>query len=330
MLIKNPSLIKCTLPAVRAFDRYESMPDIARIFDGLGTFPENLIEFAGRVCYKSTDAMGNAPDFIAARIREGHTDILEHGWLSMEVSVPDAYTVTELYRDCRYLVVDPIPGTEDTFRISGSFRGWLEYFGDNPEIMTEASIVAPVIFGRKAPITITSGTSYNIQPRQIGRAKVALLALHVPNVADLPADRHDLHRSATFLIEGISRTCSHQFVRHRLGSFSQESQRYVDLEKGGWSAVIPPAIAANPAALEIMNEFWQIAEEKYEQLRELGIRKEDARFLLPNAAETRFVVTLSLAGWKHFLALREPKAAQWEIRNVAKMVRGLLTEVGLL
>ena len=72
-------------------------------------------------------------------------------------------------------------------------------------------------------------------------------------------------------------------------------------------------------------EFWRIAEEKYARLRELGIRKEDARFLLPNAAETRIVATMNFAAWSHFLWLRAvDKAAQWEIRAMGQAVLKLL------
>ena len=88
-------------------------------------------------------------------------------------------------------------------------------------------------------------------------------------------------------------------MRHRLASFSQESQRYVDLSRGGWKAIVPDAIANNPIAQVELDEFWQIAEEKYAKLRALGIRKEDARFLLPNAAETRIITTMNFAGWSH-------------------------------
>ena len=126
------------------------------------------------------------------------------------------------------------------------------------------------------------------------------------------------HGSATFLIEGVSRTCSHQIVRHRLASFSQESQRYVSLEKGGWSAVVPPAMAANPEAKAVLDAAWDDLQQAYARLRELGIRKEDARFLLPNAAETKLVMTLHFPGLRHFLWLRLDKAAQWEIRQVAQ------------
>jgi thymidylate synthase (FAD) len=133
------------------------------------------------------------------------------------------------------------------------------------------------------------------------------------------------HGSATFLFEGISRACTHQLVRHRLASFSQESQRYVDLSRGGWLPIVPDAVAALPEAMAELEEFWRIAEDKYARLRALGIRKEDARFLLPNAAETRIVTTMNFAAWSHFLWLRAvDTAAQWEIRTMGQHVLSML------
>ncbi len=106
---------------------------------------------------------------------------------------------------------------------------------------------------------------------------------------------------------------------------SQESQRYVDMSKGEWKAIIPPAIKANPQALAEMQDFWALAEEKYQALRAMGIRKEDARFLLPNATETRIVVTMNFDSWSHFFWLRAvDKAAQWEIREMAQAALRML------
>ncbi|NUQ36575.1 MAG: FAD-dependent thymidylate synthase [Caldilineales bacterium] len=143
--------------------------------------------------------------------------------------------------------------------------------------------------------------------------KVTLLG-YVP-IAHVP--QPEKHGGATFLLEGISRTCSHQIVRHRLASFSQESQRYVSLDKGGWEPVSPPALAAQPAAQAVLDQAWTEVQEAYERLRGLGIRKEDARFLLPNAAETRLVMSMDYAALRHFFWLRIDKAAQWEVREVA-------------
>ncbi|HEY64566.1 MAG TPA: FAD-dependent thymidylate synthase [Caldilineae bacterium] len=145
--------------------------------------------------------------------------------------------------------------------------------------------------------------------------KVTLLAYTQPLITE-PALAVD-HNTATFLIEGVSRAATHQIVRHRLASISQESQRYVSLDKGGWGFVVPPDIARNPEAKAILDRAWEDLTRAYAELRALGIRKEDARFLLPNATETRMVISMNFAAWRHFCWLRCDKAAQWEVRAVA-------------
>ncbi len=122
------------------------------------------------------------------------------------------------------------------------------------------------------------------------------------------------HASATFEISGISRACSHQLVRHRLASYSQESQRYVDMSNPGW--VLPPAIAENPEARSVWDRFSDDVRAVYRALREMGVRKEDARFALPNAAATRIIVTMNFRELLHVFRLRISREAQWEIRQV--------------
>lgn len=130
------------------------------------------------------------------------------------------------------------------------------------------------------------------------------------------------HAVATFELSGISRACSHQLVRHRLASYSQESQRYVDLAEPEW--VLPDAIADDPEALGIWEDFAGQVEATYRALRDRGVRKEDARFVLPNAAATRIVVTMNFRELLHFFRLRITPEAQWEIRAVAvEMLRQL-------
>lgn len=123
------------------------------------------------------------------------------------------------------------------------------------------------------------------------------------------------HASATFEISGISRACSHQLVRHRLASYSQESQRYVDMSDP--SLVVPDAIADNPEAVAVWSRFMEQVRGTYRDLRALGVRKEDARFALPNAAATRIVVTMNFRELRHFFSLRITPEAQWEIRQMA-------------
>jgi thymidylate synthase (FAD) len=123
------------------------------------------------------------------------------------------------------------------------------------------------------------------------------------------------HASVTFEISGISRACSHQLVRHRLASYSQESQRYVDMKEPEF--VVPPSVAESPDAQAVWDKFVTDVTETYRRLRQLGVRKEDARFVLPNAAATRIIVTMNFRSLRHFFTVRGDKAAQWEIRALA-------------
>ncbi len=123
------------------------------------------------------------------------------------------------------------------------------------------------------------------------------------------------HASVTFEISGISRACSHQLVRHRIASYSQESQRYVDMSRPEF--VVPPSVEDNPQAMEAWREFVAQVGDAYQRLRKLGVRKEDARFVLPNAVATRIIVTMNFRTLRHFFSVRCDPAAQWEIRALA-------------
>ncbi len=123
------------------------------------------------------------------------------------------------------------------------------------------------------------------------------------------------HASATFEISGISRACSHQLVRHRIASYSQESQRYVSMDNPEW--VLPASITSDEEARKIWEEFAEKVKEAYRALRARGIPKEDARFVLPNATATRIVVTMNFRELRHFFRVRISPQAQWEIRELA-------------
>lgn len=133
------------------------------------------------------------------------------------------------------------------------------------------------------------------------------------------------HASFTFAIEGISRACSHQLVRHRLASYSQQSQRYVS-EEAGFDYVIPPIIKEDKELKKYFENFMSEAQKAYshiiERLNEKGIKGEsanqDARFVLPNAAETKIIVTMNARELLHFFRMRCCNRAQWEIRQMAE------------
>jgi thymidylate synthase (FAD) len=124
------------------------------------------------------------------------------------------------------------------------------------------------------------------------------------------------HVAFTFGVEGISRACSHQLVRHRIASFSQQSQRYVP-HKSRFAAVLPATIAARPELTERFQGLLDEAHQVYRELLDAGIPAEDARFVLPNAAETKLVMTMNARELLHFFNLRCCRRAQWEIRALA-------------
>ena len=124
------------------------------------------------------------------------------------------------------------------------------------------------------------------------------------------------HASYTFAIEGVSRALTHQLVRHRLASFNQQSQRYVKFSDG-LETVKPESIRTNPAANALFDEMIDATVNAYQTLIESGIPAEDARYILPNAAETKIVVTMNIRELLHFFNVRCCNRAQWEIRELA-------------
>ena len=157
------------------------------------------------------------------------------------------------------------------------------------------------------------------------------------------------HVSFTFGIEGVSRAFLAQITRHRLGSYSVQSQRYV--EKSGFDYVLPPEIEAIPEALELFEKEMVHDAEVYSALRDILVKKhtadnlalgmsekdaafaagkkanEDARFVLPNACDTRMIVTMNARSLYNFFRQRTCNRAQWEIRAVAVEMLRLVKEV---
>ncbi|MDR3136367.1 MAG: FAD-dependent thymidylate synthase [Coriobacteriales bacterium] len=124
------------------------------------------------------------------------------------------------------------------------------------------------------------------------------------------------HASFTFAIDDVSRALTHQLVRHRIASFNQQSQRYVQLTEEP-VVVTPPAIAADPELLTTFHVAIDTAYNTYAQLIEAGVAAEDARYVLPNACASKIVVTMNLRELLHFFTLRCCHRAQWEIQELS-------------
>ena len=132
------------------------------------------------------------------------------------------------------------------------------------------------------------------------------------------------HSVATFKISEVSRALTHQLVRHRLASYNQRSQRYV--KEDGFDYVAPQSIINDKKAYSLYINLIEEINESYKKLLELGVPPEDARYILPNACHTEIIITMNFRELRHFLKLRLDSHAQWEIREMANRMLGLLIE----
>ena len=157
------------------------------------------------------------------------------------------------------------------------------------------------------------------------------------------------HLSFTFAVEGVSRTLTHQLVRHRIASYSQQSQRYVRLDQ--FEYIIPPAIGNNKKAEEIFIKAMEEDQENYDKIASILFEEhytdyidegfnekeakskaekqsiEDARYVFPNACETKIVFTMNARALLNFFRLRTCNRAQWEIRQLAILMLKEVKEV---
>ena len=130
------------------------------------------------------------------------------------------------------------------------------------------------------------------------------------------------HASATFEVSGVSRALTHQLVRARVASYSQESQRYVGQD--GFEYVVPPKVEESTIAKEAYLNAMRQIQSAYRELLGLGIPGEDARMVLPNACHSKIVVTMNMREFRHTIRLRCEKHAQWEIRYLFAGILGML------
>ena len=133
------------------------------------------------------------------------------------------------------------------------------------------------------------------------------------------------HVTFTLAIEGVSRVLTHQLVRHRIASYSQQSQRYV--KEHDFETIVPPSIAKNPEAKAKFDALMTQIQDLYNEFTAAGVLAEDARYILPNAAETKIVCTFNARSLLNFFSLRCCTRAQWEIRALANEMLRQVKEV---
>jgi len=159
-----------------------------------------------------------------------------------------------------------------------------------------------------------AGICYNSKNEPTANVK---RALHCKNSGHLATLRF---ATAVFHIQGISRTCSHQMVRSKFLEFLQRSQRYCNESETPF--VVP---TEDPDLSAVITASYKASLDTYNKLIAAGVKKEDARFVLPNGGTTELVVTGNFQAWLDFIKLRADKHAQWEIREVAKEINNILS-----
>ncbi|WP_350343790.1 FAD-dependent thymidylate synthase [Proteinivorax tanatarense] len=132
------------------------------------------------------------------------------------------------------------------------------------------------------------------------------------------------HISFTFGISGISRSLSHQLVRHRIASYSQKSQRYVS--ESQFDYITPPSIKKDEKTKKRYDQLMENIAKCYEELSEIA-PKEDARYVLPNSCETKIVATFNARSLFNFFQHRMCTRAQWEIRLLSEKMYDIVNEI---
>ncbi len=133
------------------------------------------------------------------------------------------------------------------------------------------------------------------------------------------------HALATFSLEGVSRALTHQLVRHRLCSYSQQSQRYVREDNFQW--VVPPDIKEDKNLKKEYDECMKYLKDRYSSFLQNSVKAEDARFILPNACCTSIVFSANFRQLRHIIALRGSSKAQWEIRELFIKITELMKKI---
>ena len=172
----------------------------------------------------------------------------------------------------------------------------------------------------KIPAMAAKLTHSKTKPEELDKTSDKELDVILKQVLNLGHTSVIEHTNFTFAISDVSRSLTHQLVRHRIASYAQQSQRYVDFKEPCY--VTPPKIEKNKEMKRAYNLTMENIWKEYNKLLEMGIPAEDARFVLPNAACTNIIVTMNARSLMNFFELRCCLHAQWEIRQLAnKMLK---------
>lgn len=272
------------------------------------------IELCGRVCYKSESKItdSSAEKFIMNLIRRGHESVLEHVQIIIKVDEVDArkfdYILKEIYDRYGWVCLLRMTRGNRRFIISGNVRMWRDLMRhiSLAVIFTPLALLRGILYDdvNKTPSDVTT-TAEIITPDQL-----------------LTDDEFDAHATETvrFICD---RGISHEIVRHRMASFSQESTRYCNYA-GEITFIKPPFFDG------VLYNEWEksviYAELAYNLLISKGAKPQEARAVLPNSLKTELIMTATRDSWKNFFELRTSPAAHPQMREIAEPLKTAMVE----
>lgn len=293
----------------------------AKLVTGYDRRPEELIELCGRICYDSQDkiADGTAQKFCEKLRKNGHTSVFEHANFIFAVTFN---SLSRIYNGM--MVYEMITGKPSYIRIgmrgygdmpgiyfaSGNARAWINFI-----TVLDKDKSADRHIPRDIIKTLSQYHSIFVDIAGVVGAKAPARQV---TPEQLPQDVWERHTTATFFIT-CDRGISHELVRHRAASFSQQSTRYCKANKSGEIEIIMPNVT-NMSEENLLYTLRGV-DEAYKEAIEYGVKPQTARCILPMCLATRLYMTMTIERWHEFLALRSSSAAHPDMRDIAKQIQ---------
>ena len=272
------------------------------------------IELCGRVCYKSENRIteDSAETFVKNLIKRGHESVLEHAQITILIDDVDARKFREINDEIynRFGWVNMLRMTHQNKRyiISGNVRMWRDFM---------RRVSPAVVF---APLELLHGVLFDDVNKT---PSINTTTAEIITAEELQTNNEfDTHATETvrFIVD---RGISHEIVRHRTASFSQESTRYCNYA-GDITFIAPPF-----ACLEWVKAM-EYAEKSYNTMINKGMTPQQARAVLPNSTKTELIMTTNVECWKHFFELRTAAAAHPQMKQIAEPLKAEFIERGII
>lgn len=295
----------------------------AKLITGYDRHPEELIELCGRICYDSQDkvASGTAQKFCEKLRKSGHTSVFEHANFIFAVTFN---SLSRIYNGM--VVYEMITGKPSYIRISGrESKDTLSLFYVSGNARAWINFITVLNKDGSANRHIPHDIIKTLSQYHSIFANIADAGANAPArqifPEQLPQDVWERHTTATFLIT-CDRGISHELVRHRAASFSQQSTRYCKANASGGEIEI-----INPSGINIASDTHYALDEiewAYDVMLRHDIKPQIARCILPTCLATRLYMTMTIERWRDFLALRASPAAHPDMRVIAEQIQAQL------